>query len=299
MNFSWMLGLIILSQQVIMPGSLVITNNSDPISVANRTTFSMHLPILPILDTKKFKKFMDDIDQHITKNPKNAIIDKNGNIIPEQLGYRLNRQVFTENIFSYYLNNGSSTLEVPLLAIYPRVDSELLGNIRDEKIGEYVTYFNSNNKERNNNIYLAAKAINNYVLFPGEIFSFNKVVGERTAGKGYMPATVIVNGEFSEDFGGGICQVSSTLFNAVDNAGLKVVQRNSHSREVSYVPTKRDATVSWNGPDLIFKNDYNQPILILAKSLENKLIIEIYSSDVITYTPKEVPYLPYEKHPPK
>ncbi|SMQ86788.1 VanW like protein [Bacillus sp. OV166] len=299
MNFSWMLGLIILSQQVIMPGSLVITNNSDPISVANRTTFSMYLPILPILDTKKFKKFMDDIDQHVTKNPKNAIIDKNGNIIPEQIGYRLNRQVFTENIFSYYFNNGSSTLEVPLIAIYPRVDSELLGNIRGEKIGKYVTFFNSNKKERNNNIYLAAKAINNYVLFPGEIFSFNKVVGERTAGKGYMPATVIVNGEFSEDFGGGICQVSSTLFNAVDNAGLKVVQRNSHSREVPYVPPKRDATVSWNGPDLIFKNDYNQPILILAKSIENKLIIEIYSSDVITYTPKKVPYLPYEKHPPK
>lgn len=299
MNFSWMLGIIILSQQVIMPGSLVITNNSDPISVANRTTFSMHLPILPILDTKKFNKFMDDIDQHVTKNPKNAIIDKNGNIIPEQLGYRLNRQVFTENIFSYYFNNGSSTLEVPLLAIYPRVDSELLGNIRGEKIGEYVTFFNSNNKERNNNIYLAAKAINNYVLFPGEIFSFNKVVGERTAGKGYLPATVIVNGEFSEDFGGGICQVSSTLFNAVDNAGLKVVQRNSHSREVSYVPSKRDATVSWDGPDLIFKNEYNQPILILAEPLENKIKIEIYSSDVITYTPKEVPYLPYEQHPPK
>jgi vancomycin resistance protein YoaR len=294
-----MLGIIILSQQVIMPGSLVITNNSDPISVANRTTFSMYLPILPILDTKKFNKFMDDIDQHVTKNPKNSFIDKNGNIIPEQLGYRLNRQVFTENIFSYYFNNGSSTLEVPLLAIYPRVDSELLGNIRGEKIGEYVTFFNTNNKERNNNIYLASKAINNYVLFPGEIFSFNKVVGERTAGKGYMPATVIVNGEFSEDFGGGICQVSSTLFNAVDNAGLKVVQRNSHSREVSYVPPKRDATVSWNGPDLIFKNHYNQPILILAKSIENKFIIEIYSSDVITYTPKKVPYLPYEKHPPK
>ncbi|WHY69646.1 VanW family protein [Neobacillus sp. SuZ13] len=299
MNFSWMLGIIILSQQMIMPGSLVITKNSDPISVANHTTFSMHWPILPILDTKKFEKFMDDIDQQVTKNPKNAIIDKKGNIIPEKLGYRLNRQVFTENIFSYYFNNGSSTLEVPLLTIYPRVDSELLGNIRGEKIGEYVTFFNSKNKERNNNIYLAAKAINNYVLFPGEIFSFNKVVGERKAGKGYMPATVIVNGEFSEDFGGGICQVSSTLFNAVDNAGLKVVQRNSHSREVSYVPPKRDATVSWNGPDFIFKNDYNQPILILAKSIENKLIIEIYSSDVITYTPKKVPYLPYEKHPHK
>ncbi|WP_342048016.1 VanW family protein [Bacillus sp. OTU530] len=299
MNFSWMLGLIILSQQVNMPESLSITNNGYPISVVNRTDFSMNLPVLPIMDTEKLKKFMDEIDQHVTKNPKNATIDKNGNIIPEQVGYRLNRQVFTEKIFSYYFNNGSSKLEVPLLAIYPRVDSELLGNIRGEKIGEYVTFFNSNNKERSNNIYLAAKAISNYVLFPGELFSFNTVVGERTAGKGYMPATVIVKGELSEDLGGGICQVSSTLFNAVDNAGLKVVHRYSHSREVSYVPPKRDATVSWNGPDLIFKNEYNQPILILAKMLENKLKIEIYSSDVITYTSKKVPYLPYEQRPPK
>jgi vancomycin resistance protein YoaR len=294
-----MLGLIILSQQVNMPGSFLITNNGHPISVVNSTNFSMYFPELPIMDTEKLKKFMDELDQNVTENPVNAMLDKNGNIIPEQVGYRLNRKVFTEKIFSYYFNNGSSKLEVPLIIIYPRVDSELLGNIRGEKIGEYVTSFNSNNKERNNNIYLAAKAINNYVLFPGEIFSFNKVVGERTAGKGYMPATVIVKGEFSEDFGGGICQVSSTLFNAVDNAGIKVVQRYSHSREVSYVPPKRDATVSWNGPDLIFKNEYNQPILILAKTLDNKIKIEIYSSDVITYAPKEVPYLPYEKHPPK
>ncbi|MDN3018977.1 VanW family protein [Paenibacillus sp. BSR1-1] len=299
MNFSWLFGLVILSQQMNVPGSLVITNNSQPIPVHTPTYFSMNFPILPILDTEKLNKFMDEIDLYVTKNPKNAIIDKNGNIIPEQVGYRLNRQVFTENIFSYYFNNGSSNLEVPLAAIYPRVDSELLGNIRGEKIGEYITFFNSNNKERNNNIYLAANAINNFVLFPGEIFSFNNVVGERTAGKGYMPATVIVKGEYSEDFGGGICQVSSTLFNAVDNAGLKVVKRYSHSREVSYVPPKRDATVSWNGPDLIFKNEYKQPILILAKSLENKLKVEIYSSDVITYSPKKVPYLPYQKHPPK
>ncbi|WP_338452641.1 VanW family protein [Niallia oryzisoli] len=297
MNFSWMLGLIIFSQQVNMLED--VTKNCHQISVVNHTNFSMRFPVLPILDTEKIEKCMDNLDQQVTKNPKNAIIDNNGNILPEQVGYRLNRQVFTEKIFSYYFNNGSSKLEVPLEAIYPKVDSELLGNIRSEKIGEYVTFFNSSNKERKNNIYLAAKAINNFVLFPGETFSFNKVVGERTAGKGYMPATVIVKGEFSEDIGGGICQVSSTLFNAVDNAGLNVVQRYSHSREVSYVPPKRDATISWNGPDLIFKNDYNQPILILAKTLKNKIIIEIYSSDVITYSPKEVPSLPYVRHLPK
>lgn len=298
MNFSWLLGLIILSQQVNMPGNIVITNNGQPISVYNHNNFLIH-SVFPLIDTEKFNTLMDQIDQQLIINPKNAIIDINGNIIPEQVGYRLDRKVFTEKILSAYFDNNSTELEVPLQAIYPGIDSELLGNIRAEKIGEYITFFNSHNKERNNNILLAAKAIDNYVLFPGEMFSFNKVVGERTAGKGYMPATVIVKGEFSEDFGGGICQVSSTLFNAVDNAGLNVVKRYSHSREVSYVPPKRDATVSWNGPDLIFKNEYNQPILILAKTLENKIKIELYSSDVITYTPKKVPYLPYKQNPPK
>lgn len=291
MNFNWILGLLILSQQVNMPEGLAITNHGHPISIVNRTNLSMYFPVLPIPDTEKLKKLMDEIDQRVTKIPKDAMIDMNGNIIPGQVGHSLDRKAFMEKFFSYYYNNRLSELEIPLLSIYPRIDSELLGTIRSQKIGEYVTYFNANNRERNNNIHLAAKAINNYVLFPDEKFSFNKVVGERTVGKGYMPATVIVRGKFSEGFGGGICQVSSTLFNAVDNAGMKVVKRYSHSIEVSYVPPKRDATVSWNGPDFIFKNEYNQPVLILAKTLENKLTIELYSSDVITYTPKKVPYV--------
>ncbi|PLS09582.1 VanW family protein [Neobacillus cucumis] len=293
MNSTWLIGLLIMYQQVNMPEDLVITNNGHPISAVNRTEFSTNLSELPFINTKKLNKFMEEIDQKVSSQPKNALIDQKGNIIPEQVGYRLNRPMFTDKFFSYYFKKRSSKLEVPLQIIYPRVDSELLGTIRSEKIGTYVTTFNSHNKERNHNIYLAAKAINNYVMFPGEVFSFNKVVGKRTAEKGYLPATVIVKGELSEDFGGGICQVSSTLFNAVDNAGIKVIHRYSHSREVSYVPPRRDATVSWNGPDLIFKNEYNQPILIQAKMLRTKLKVEIYSSDVITYTPKKVPYLRY------
>ena len=293
MNFTWLLGLVMFSQQVNMPGELLITNNGHPISAVNRTNFSTIMPELPIINAEKLKTFMDDLDQQVSTKPRDAIIDQYGKIIPEQVGYRLNREILTEKVISYYFNKGPSELEVPLQIISPRVDSELLGNIRIEKIGQYLTYFNSQNKKRNHNIYLAAKAINNFVLFPGETFSFNQVVGERTARKGYVPATVIVKGEYSEDFGGGICQVSSTLFNAIDNAGVKVIHRFSHSKEVSYVPPKRDATVSWNGPDLIFKNEYNQPILIQAKMLKNKLKVEVYSSDVITYKPKKVPYLSY------
>lgn len=299
MNCHWLLGLLFFSQQVNMPDSLLITNNGHTLSTKNRSDFSMYYPELPIINTEKLNVLMDEINQKVSKMPKNAIIDQKGNIIREQVGYRLNSQTFTEQVYSFYFNKDTSRLEIPLQLIYPKVDSELLGEIRNEKIGEYVTSFNSYNQGRTNNIFLATKSINNFVLFPGESFSFNKVVGKRTSVKGYLPATVISKGELSEDIGGGICQVSSTLFNAVDNAGLKVIKRFSHSRPVNYIPPGRDATVSWNGPDFVFKNNYNQPILIQAKTLGNKLTIELYSSDVIKFFPKEVPNLPYEQNPPK
>lgn len=183
MNFTWILGLLILSQQVSTHNHLLITNNGHPISSIERANFSINSSGLPIMNTEKLNQLMNQIDQKVSKTPKNAIIDKNGNIIPEQVGYRLNRDYFTEKVFSYFFNNESTNLEVPLQVVYPSVDSEILGTIRSEKIGEYITTFNSKNRERNHNIYLAAKAINNFVLFPGETFSFNQVVGERTAGK--------------------------------------------------------------------------------------------------------------------
>jgi vancomycin resistance protein YoaR len=181
-------------------------------------------------------------------------------------------------------------MALPLLAIYPNVDSELLAEIRSLRIGRYVTSFNTQNKTRTNNIKIAVNTINNSVIFPGETFSFNKVVGKRTANKGYLRAPIIIKGELSEDIGGGICQVSTTLFNAVDNAGLQIIQRFSHSRKVPYIRPGRDATVSWYGPDFVFKNNYNQPVLIQAKTLGNKIIIKVFSSDVIEYKPKKVPY---------
>ena len=87
-------------------------------------------------------------------------------------------------------------MEIPILKVYPKVDSELLSDIRSMRIGRYVTSFNPQNKKRSNNIQLATKAINNHVVFPGETFSFNKVVGKRTVAKGYLRAPVIVKGEF-------------------------------------------------------------------------------------------------------
>jgi vancomycin resistance protein YoaR len=288
MNFCWIFSILLLFQQAHFPDSLTITKDGQTISIINRTDFSSALPD-PIIDQKKYNRLLNNLSNQVYTEPKNAVIDRHGNIVTEQVGYKLYRKAFMADFYTYYFHNGPAKFEIPLLAIYPRVDSELLADIRSERIGRYVTSFNVENKTRSHNIRLAVKAINNAVVFPGETFSFNKVVGKRTASKGYLKAPVIIRGEFSEDFGGGICQVSSTLFNAVDNAGLQIVQRFSHSREVPYIPPGRDATVSWYGPDFVFKNKYNQPILLQAKTLGNKLIIKIFSSEVINYKPRIVP----------
>lgn len=293
MSVSFILGLLLLIQPLHVSNQLVITNEGQPIANVSRNDFLMPITDLPIIDTGKYNKFLERIDNIVSKEPKDAGLDKSGNIIPEQVGYKLYRKKFEKQFYSYFFKPGPIKIEIPRLLIYPRVDSELLGNIRTKRIGRYVTSFNLGNKERTNNIKLATNAINNTVIFPGEKFSFNKVVGRRTSGKGYLKAPVIIRGELSEDIGGGICQVSSTLFNAVDNAGLQIIQRFSHSRKVTYIPPGRDATVSWYGPDFVFKNKYNQPILIQAKTIGNKLIIKLFSSDVIEFNPKEVPNPPY------
>jgi len=293
MILPWIFGIVLTAQQMNTPDSLLITKDGNEVTYINRMDFSFPYTDLPIIDSKKYNHFLDQLDKQYSMDPKNASLDQTGNIQSEKVGYRIHRHAFTEQFYAYFFSQRKGKLEIPMLDVYPKVDSELLGDIRSMRIGRYVTSFNSRNKKRSTNIQLATSAINNYVVFPGETFSFNKVVGKRTAAKGYLRAPVIVRGEFSEDIGGGICQVSSTLFNAVDNAGLQIVQRFSHSRKVPYIPPGRDATVSWYGPDFEFKNTYNQPVLIQARTLGNLLIIKLYSSESIEYIPRKIPAAPY------
>ena len=296
----WMTGLLLLAQPAGHSDSLTITQQGKKVAVVNREDFTMPLPGTPLIDDKKYAEFVDRLERKVHKDPVNAVINDQGRIVPGKVGYSLSRKGVREQFYAYFYGDGPSTIEVPELNIYPKVDSELLSHIRTQRIGQYVTYFNSGNKSRTHNISLAAKAIDNHVGFPNETFSFNKVVGMRTPDKGYMKAPVIVRGELSEGVGGGICQVSSTLFNAVDRAGLEIVQRYSHSRRVPYVPPGRDATVSWGGPDLRFQNKYNQPVLIRAKRHGGTMVVTLYSSDVVNHQLRKVPkapaQIPKEEH---
>lgn len=154
------------------------------------------------------------------------------------------------------------SIVLPIEEKAPNVTQETVKGIDEVVIGSYKTTFNASIKGRTHNIALSAGAINQIVLGPGDRFYYNLIVGERTPERGYQKAMEIVDKEFVEGIGGGICQTSSTLYNAVMNAGLEVIEVHSHSRSVGYVPTGKDATVSWNGPDFKFINNNDYPVMI-------------------------------------
>ena len=149
---------------------------------------------------------------------------------------------------------------IPLLITEPTIRVENLDLYQDE-LGSCATYY-VNNPNRTQNLRLAASKVNDYILMPGEVFSYNDTVGERTIAAGYRSAAIYVNGEVEDGVGGGICQISSTIYNAVVEADLEIVERSNHARVPSYLPAGKDATVYWGSKDFQFKNNRSYPIKI-------------------------------------
>ena len=154
-------------------------------------------------------------------------------------------------------------------------------------IGTYTTNTTSNSK-RNTNVRLAAEALNGTIVGPGQEVSFNDTVGQRTEAKGYQGAAAYNNGEVVQEIGGGVCQVSTTLYNAALKAGMKISMRRSHTFEPSYVTPGMDATVSWGGPDFRFINTSSSAIGIKASYSNQTVTVSIYGvpvlEDGVTYS---------------
>jgi vancomycin resistance protein YoaR len=161
------------------------------------------------------------------------------------------------------LRFGDGTVELPLLQAPKRIPDQALDRIT-EVVSSFTTKFNRGQVNRSSNIALAASIINGTVLMPGQTFSYNKTVGQRLVSRGFKLAGVYRNGRHDQGIGGGICQVSTTLYNAALIANLPIVQRNNHSMPVPYVPLGRDATVDYGSLDMQFKNSYPNPIAISA-----------------------------------
>jgi vancomycin resistance protein YoaR len=196
------------------------------------------------------------------------------------------------------VSKGGGELPIIREEIDPPLTAEQLSR-QFGKVSSATTNASFSNSNRLTNIKLACKTINGMALQPGETFSFNKTLGERTTKKGYKPAGALENGMHTQQVGGGICQVSTTLFNAVAKADLQIVERSPHTIPSVYVDLGKDAAVNWNNQDFKFKNTGLYPVYIVAalgkdkkvsfsiygKLLDNGVTIKLASKKTGTFNP--------------
>jgi vancomycin resistance protein VanW len=154
----------------------------------------------------------------------------------------------------------------------------------EREIGSYVTSLKGRTPSQVHNVILATRRINNVVLQPGQVFSFNRTVGTWTADRGYRKAPVSYDGELVRSWGGGVCQASTTLYNAALLAGLDIVERHRHHWPARYAPVGRDAAVAYSDIDLKVRNSLSSPVRIVGSIVGNSLVYRILSSHRPPYT---------------
>ena len=236
----------------------------------------------PTPEFKAFKQSIDKLfDRFLPYNVSGKIaygfdLAYNYKIVAEQYGAKYD---LDDSISAFNKAKEGKEFEVKAKAIVPSITKEdLEKNLFKDVLGEYTTTVNGSSV-RKNNVRLAGEKCN-VILLPGEEFSYNQTVGKRTKENGFGEAGAYLNGETVQEVGGGVCQASSTLYNAVVLANLEVTERTNHTYISSYVPIGRDATVSWGGPDFKFKNNRDYPIKIEASYAGGKLTCKIIGTDV-------------------
>ena len=194
----------------------------------------------------------EPIDAYYTQNPYVIHPSENGTDFAISLDEAKN--LLTEEKDEYI---------IPLKTLYPNVTTNMIGTEAfPDLLSEFSTRYSASNRNRTTNLILAANKINGTVLMPGETFSYNKIVGERTIQAGYKEAPIYVSGRVEDGIGGGICQITTTLYNAVLYANLDIVERSNHQFIPSYAGASRDATVVYGAIDFKFKNNRAYPIKI-------------------------------------
>ncbi|MGE5554042.1 MAG: VanW family protein [Betaproteobacteria bacterium] len=210
------------------------------------------------------EKFLAAISAEVGQLPKNARFDPaNGILTPEVPGREVALTESCRLLQTALYSPRERRVALVVRPIKPRVTLAALrkAGVR-QLLAKYTTRFEPNDQNRVHNIRLAAEALDGTLLRPGEVLSFNLVVGPRTAARGYRPAPEILRERFVVGIGGGVCQVSSTLYNAALLAGLEVPERTAHSQPLGYVPPGRDATVYYGLVDLKVRNTRNRPVVV-------------------------------------
>ena len=217
---------------------------------------------------------VDMLYDMIETTPINAVLEvKDGRsvVVPERNGVRIDK-----NTLIQAMQSGEQEIKIPIIVTDAEVTAqEIEALLYRDVLGIFTTRFDSSTTGRTTNIRRAAKSIDGYIIEPGAEFSFNKVVGERTVANGFAIGKVYEAGRVVDGIGGGICQVSSTLYTVALYANLEITERTNHTFTVAYLPTGQDATVSYGTLDFRFKNNKKYPVKISAEVAGATLTIKI------------------------
>ncbi|HBY20279.1 MAG TPA: hypothetical protein DEG71_04610 [Clostridiales bacterium] len=232
------------------------------ITKLKKTPQNFQISYLP--DKEKIFKTIDSLKEKIETTPINATMKKDKMqsfvVTPGKTGTQINKDKTFEAIQNA-IKKKESKVKIIVDSINPQYTKNALAEIQTP-LATYTTKFNRYDKSRTNNLQVATSFIDSSLVKPGETFSVNNAIKSRTAANGYQSAHVIVNGQLVDGIGGGICQVATTLYNAVMIADLKVVERHNHSLTSTYVSPGRDATVSGSYLDFKFQNTTNKQLYI-------------------------------------
>lgn len=223
-----------------------LTRNGDLIEL---TVIPERVPDMPDWEALAEEIFAEPVDD--------APDAQTGGILPGRYGQSIDVSCYADSQPGY-----GHVVAFPLQYTAPKIMGE--ETLYQDVLGEYQTTHNTN-ENRNNNLRLLCQALDGYILQPGETFSYNGVVGERTVERGYLPAPAYSGNRLTDAVGGGVCQGSTTLYNCVLLADLEVVERYCHGAKVTYVPDGLDATVNFLTTDFQFRNQYHFPVKILAE----------------------------------
>ena len=229
-------------------------------------------------DTAKVEEIITEIKEELDQPAKDATITlESGKFVieDEQVGYTLNADDCRSKLNSALDTRDSAELELTVEEVQPTRTRAELSKIQDI-IGEFSTTYNSGEVDRSKNLQVGSSKIDGTVLMPGESFNYNDAVSPVNAASGYRNASTILDGEYVPGMGGGLCQVCTTLYNAVIRAELEVTERYAQSLKPSYVKLGQDAAMSIGGKNFQFKNNSSAPIYIQAYASGGKIVARIY-----------------------
>lgn len=261
----------------------VIKRYKDSVDLKkNGKTFELKMGI----DQKKMKAKLEELCKAFNVDAKNASLEATGHgfkIIAEKEGCEVDYETTVNQLVSYiekqWDKKSAIQLEATTKITKPKYTTKDCKKVSNTPMGSYTTQFTAGVVNRNANIRNGAEKLNGNVVYPGERFSCNEHLVPWTEDNGWKPAGTYSEGSVVDSLGGGICQVSSTLYNALLNAEIKVVERYPHSMAVSYVPLSADAALAGDYKDLVFENNTDAPIYVQGVYTEGAITFNIYGHD--------------------